>query len=302
MAPTGGDAAFVQLWQEHRPFLVDLAFRMLGNIGDAEDVVQDAFTRLWRSEVGDVADYRGWLVVVTSRLCLDLLRSARVRHGARTPVEDLAADSPRSARAVDPADRITLDDTVRTALLVLLEELSPGERAVFVLHDVFRYPFDEVASIVGRSADSCRKLASRARRRVETAGGLARFTVEPAEHHAIAERFIAACAGGDMTALVDLLHADVAGVVDMGAGTETVPAQIGRDRVSHNLLRFFGPSSGITLVSHPLNGGPGVMAFRDGRLYAVLILEVDEERIRDIHASLNPLTLGPIGELVDARR
>src|SRR5207249_2876652 len=125
-----------------RPVLIDLAFRMLGNIGDAEDVVQDAFARLLRTDLGQIDDVRAWLVVVVSRRCLDILRSARARREApaEAPSAPLGELEP-ALQVADPADRITLDDSVRMALLVVLEKLSPAERAVFVLHDVFRYPF-----------------------------------------------------------------------------------------------------------------------------------------------------------------
>jgi len=298
----GEGAGFEALWREHRPMLVDLAFRMLGNIGDAEDVVQDAFARLLRADLDTIEDVRGWLVVVVSRRCLDVVRSARVRRDGRTAGADAREPAEPPADAPDPADRVTLDDSVRMALLVVLEELTPAERATFVLHDVFRYPFGEVAGILGRPVDACRKLASRARHRVETAGGPARFSVEPAEHRLIAERFIAACAGGDLGALLELLDADVAGEVDVGAGDAPVPVQVGRDRVAANLLRFFNGAAGITLVSQSINGWPGVLAFKDGHLYALVTLEVRDGRISDIHAVRNRLTLAAVGDLVDARR
>jgi RNA polymerase sigma-70 factor (ECF subfamily) len=291
------------VWRAHRPFLIDLAFRMVGNIGDAEDVVQDAFSRFLRVDVEDLDDVRGWLVVVVSRMCLDVLRSARVRRDGRSAVaSDVPAEPGAAGESPDPADRVTLDDNVRTALLVVLEKLSPAERAVFVLHDVFRYRFEEIASIVGRPADSCRKLASRARQRVGSAGGPARFAVEPAEHRVVAERFIAACAGGDLEALMRLLDADVAGQVDLGDLIVPAPVQVGRDRVAPNLLLYFGPDSGVTLVSQPLNGWPGALAFKGGRLYALIVLETRDGLINDIHASRNPRTLASVRRVVEARR
>lgn len=300
--PMDGGAIFEQAWREHRPFLVDLAFRMLGNIGDAEDVVQDAFTRLLRVDTESISDLRGWLVVVVSRLCLDVLRSARVRRDDPLPTTEASGGAATTkVDGPDPADRVTLDDNVRIALLVVLGELSPPERAVFVLHDVFRFPFDEIAGIVGRSVDGCRKLASRARHRVEAAGGPSRFAVEPAEHRRISERFIAACAGGDLPALLKMLDADVAGQVDLGAGVDPVPVQVGRDQVAHNLLRFFSTTADVTLVSQPVNGWPGVLAFKGGRLWAVVQLETRAGLIYDIHAIRNELALAALAELVDAR-
>ena len=299
--PDGG--SFEDVWRAHRPFLVDLAFRMVGNIGDAEDVVQDAFSRFLRVDAEDLDDVRGWLVVVVSRRCLDVLRSARVRRDGRSDVPtDAPAEPGAAGESPDPADRVTLDDNVRTALLVVLEKLSPAERAVFVLHDVFRYRFVEIASIVGRPADSCRKLASRARHRVGSAGGPARFAVEPGEHRVVAERFIAACAGGDLEALMRMLDADVAGQVDLGELIVPAPVQVGRDRVAPNVLLYFGAGSGVTLVSQPLNGWPGALAFKDGRLYALIVLETRDGLINDIHASRNPRTLASLRRVVEARR
>ena len=298
----GGGARIDRVWREHRPFLVDLAFRMLGNISDAEDVVQEAFTRLLRVDVDQLDDVRGWLVVVVSRLSLDILRSARVRREARPGA--WGGVPPRVEpvdRVPDPADRVTLDDNVRMALLVVLEKLSPAERAVLVLHDVFRFPFETVASIVGRSPDSCRKLASRARRRVTAETGPARFEVEPEEHRLVAGRFIAACAGGDLDALMRQLDADVAGQADLGEGVLS-PVQVGRDRVAPSILRYFGAATGVILVSQTVNGWPGALAFRDGRLYALVVLETKDGLIKDIHAVLDTRKLALLSDLVESRR
>ncbi|HZQ76901.1 MAG TPA: RNA polymerase sigma factor SigI [Acidimicrobiia bacterium] len=291
------------IWREHRPFLVDLAFRMLGNIGDAEDVVQDAFTRLLRVDPAGIDDRRAWLVVVVTRRCLDILRSARVRRETRPdPGADPFGDVPAAGPVPDPADRITLDDSVRLALYVVLEQLGPAERAVFVLHEVFRYPFESIASIVGRPAGNCRKAASRARRRIEAAAGPARFAVAPDEHRQLAERFIAACADGDLDALTRLLSTDVVGKVDLGAGAPPAPVLSGRHPVARNLLRHLGGAAGVVLVSQPVNGWPGALAFKDGRLHAVLIMEVEDGLVADIHAIRNPQALAGVGRLVEARR
>jgi RNA polymerase sigma-70 factor (ECF subfamily) len=285
----GPDAPIDQVWREHRPFLVDLAFKMLGNFSSAEDVVQDAFGRLLRVDLDGIDDVRGWLIVVVSRLCLDELRSARLRR------QDLGGDQAETASpAADPADRVTLDDDIRMALLIVLERLSPAERTVFVLHDVFQFSFETAASIVGRSPEACRKLASRARRRVEAETGPSRFVLQPADPRRVAERFISACAGGDIEALMELLDPDVVGEADLGDGVAR-PLQVGRDRVAPNTLRYFGPSTGVTLVSHPLNGRLGALAFRDRQLFAVLIFETTGDLISDIHAILDPAKLAIAG-------
>jgi RNA polymerase sigma-70 factor (ECF subfamily) len=143
------------IWRQHRPYLIDLAFRMLGSIHDAEDVVQEAFTRLLRVDLSEIDEVRGWLIVVVSRLCLDQLRSARSRPETNVgSLLDQRAATPATSPAAwtDPADRVTLDDTGRLALLVVLEQLSPAERPVFVLHDVFQFSFDRCANRWARPA------------------------------------------------------------------------------------------------------------------------------------------------------
>ena len=147
-------------WRSHRPYLVNLAYQMLGDVGEAEDVAQEAFLRLSRADPAQIDDVRAWLTVVAGRLCLDQLRSARARH--EQPDESGALDVMPSHEA-DPVDRVTLDDEVRTALLEVLRRLSPGERVAFVLHDVFQMPFEEIAETVGRPVGTCRQLARRAR-------------------------------------------------------------------------------------------------------------------------------------------
>src|SRR5215472_12300870 len=153
-------------YQAHRPYLIDLAFRMLGDLGAAEDVVQDAFSRLMGAEAGEIEDYRGWLIVVTSRLCLDQIRSARTRRERAHDAAEIEFIAPPQSGLTDPADRVTLDDRVRIALLVMLQRLSPAERVVFVLHEVFSVPFDAIAATVGRSGPACRQLARRARQKI----------------------------------------------------------------------------------------------------------------------------------------
>jgi RNA polymerase sigma-70 factor (ECF subfamily) len=291
-----GDERIVQAWQAHRPYLVDLAFRMLGDIGAAEDVVQDAFSRLIRAMPGEIEDERGWLIVVTSRLCLDQIRSARVRrerpHDASeiefvpSHSEPVAADS----AVADPADRITLDDNVRLALLVVLQRLNPAERVVFVLHDIFQLPFDTVSQTVGRPTATCRQLARRARQKIEASRGGARFDVGAAEHRLVTEKFIAACAGGDLGALLSVLAPDAWGDIDLGPGDPRAPGVAhGAERVARNLLRFWGPHA--TLVSLPVGGAPALLGFIDRRLAGVLVFTMRGEKIQSVHVIGDPRQL-----------
>lgn len=278
-------APFEAAWLEHRAFTLDLAFRMLGDIGEAEDVVQEAFARLLRADVTTLGDVRGWLVVVVSRLCLDVLRSARVRRsGDPLPTErDALAQVP----GPDPADRVTLDESVRTALLVVLEQLTPAERTVFVLHDVFGYPFETVASIVGRSRAACRQLASRSRQRIEAEATPARFQVEPTEHRELTERFLAACAGGDLRALTALLDPEVVGGIDMDVDGRPQVLH-GSEAVARTMLRFLGPESATTIVSNPLATRPGLLVFGGRTLLVAMNFETTDGRISHCEATRDP--------------
>ncbi len=287
----GADLRIEEIWREHRPYLVDLAFRMLGRIHDAEDVVQEAFTRLMRVDVDQIEEIRGWLVVVVSRLCLDQLRSARSRRETQVEVVDDTRAGGRTDVGGDPADRITLDDSVSMALLVVLAKLTPPERAVFVLHDVFQFSFETVAGIVGRTPAACRQLASRARRHLESETAPERFQPDGNEHHEVVERFIAACAGGDLESLMHVLDPEVVGDVDLGPLGQVRSVFHGNWRVARGVLTFFGPATGATLVSQPVNGRAGALGFRNGKLAGILVFEVRDDVIYDIHAIADPRKL-----------
>jgi RNA polymerase sigma-70 factor (ECF subfamily) len=166
---------------------------------------------------------------------------------------------------------------------------------------VFQFSFEEVSEIVGRTRAACRQLASRARQRVQADSGPGRFDVGLAEQRLVAERFIAACSTGDLDGMLDVLDVDVAGDVDLGALGPPVPPQIGRDRVARNLLRFWGPQSGAVLVSQPVNGRAGILAFQDRHLVGVLIMGMSEAGvINDIHAIANPDKLRPVSSVLHA--
>lgn len=271
------DQRFVAAWRMHRAYLVDLAYRMLGDVGGAEDVVQEAFARLAAAD--GVEDDRGWLTVVTSRLCLDQIRSARVRR--ESALDAVVADAVAPVAGLpptDPADRVTLDDEVRAALLVVLRRLTPAERVAFVLHDVFRMPFESIAETLGRPVATCRQLARRARQRIAAAGPPGRPPAEP-EHRAVTEEFLAACGNGDLDGLLALLHPDVWGTADIGTGITQVSR--GPAPVAANLLRFFGP--GTTLVTHPA-GGPTILAFVAGQPFASLTLTIADGQILQLRS------------------
>ncbi|GAB7144203.1 RNA polymerase sigma factor SigI [Mycobacterium riyadhense] len=271
----------VEAWRRHRPYLVNLGFQILGDVGDAEDVAQEAFLRLSRADPDRIDDVRGWLTVVTSRLCLDQVRSARARY--ENPGDP--SDIEQEGQHPDPADRITLDDEIRAALLEVLRRLSPGERVAFVLHDVFAVPFDTIAETVGRPVGTCRQLARRARAKF-TAAQPKLEEVAPAEHQLVTEKFITACANGDIAALTAVLDPTVWGVGTVLA-EPSPPPQVnhGPDQVGSNLLRYLGP--GVTLVSGPA-GLPVVLAFAERRLFAVIVLTIRSGLVTKIEATADP--------------
>jgi RNA polymerase sigma-70 factor (ECF subfamily) len=297
------DARLTEEWQSHHGFLLDIAYRLLGSYGDAEDMVQEAFTKLLRTDLDPIEDVRAWLVVVVSRLCLDQLRSARIRResyvGPWFPEPLVQSDK----MAVDPAEMVTLDESVRLALLIVLERMSPAERVVFVLHDVFEFPFERVAPMVGRSPAACRQLASRARRRIQDEAGSVRFAIDPEEQRRVIDAFIAACAGGELDTLLPLLDPTVIGWADVG-GTLTAVSQpnVGRERVAQGVMRFFGAASGTTLMASNVNGEPGIIAIRDGAVVGVLALTVKAGAITRVYVVADPRKLAHVQRVLDQPR
>ena len=276
-------------WRRHRPYLVNLGYQIIGDVGDAEDVAQEAFLRLSRMDPNEIEDVRGWLTVVTSRLCLDLVRSARARY--ERPSDTAQEDQRGRQTMVDPADRVTLDDEVRAALLEVLRRLTPGERVAFVLHDVFGVPFDTIADTVGRPVGTCRQLARRAR--AKFTGAQPKLSeVAPAEHQLVAEKFITACANGDIAALTAVLDPTVWGVGTVLADPAPPPqVNHGPHDVATNLLRYLGP--GATLVTGPA-GQPTVLAFADRRLFAAIVLTIRGPLITKIEAVADPSARGVV--------
>jgi len=275
---------FAMAWEEHRGYLLNVAYRLVGSLSESEDLVQEAFARLLRTEDA-IKDLRGWLVVVLTRLCLDHLRSARVRRestGAPCFPEPLVVGF---GAAPDPADVVTMDESVRFALLVVLEQLSPAERVAFVLHDVFDFPFHEVAAMIGRKPVACRQLASRARRRVQAGHVGLTPTVSHDEMRRVAELFIAACAGGELQPLLEVLDPAVVGWADIGgAVTSLNQPSAGREQVAERAMTFFGPATGLHLTLAEVNGETGIIATRDGKPYTVMVIRVQDGLVTSIYA------------------
>jgi RNA polymerase sigma-70 factor (ECF subfamily) len=283
--------------------LFSIAYRMLGSVGEAEDVVQESFLRYQRALADgvEVESPKAYLSAVVTRLAIDELRSARVRRetyvGGWLP-EPLATDPD-----ADPAAQAEQADTLSMAFLLLLERLSPVERAVFLLHDVFGFGYEEIAAIVGKSEANCRQLAFRARRHVEA--GKPRFEATRQKRDALAARFFAAVVDGDLDELVAVLAADVVVYGDGGGKAPQWGAPIvGAQRVARlfaGLGRQMG-ELGIRIEPRELNGQPGAI-LRDpgGRITNVLVLDITGGAVQAVRSVINPDKLGHLGPVADVR-
>jgi RNA polymerase sigma-70 factor, ECF subfamily len=275
-----------QRFARARPRLLRLAYAELGDLGEAEDVVQEAWLRLERTGADSIADLDAWLTTVVGRLALDSLRSARSRREAY--VGPWLPEPVASSPAGDPADRVTLDESVSYALLAVLEQLSPAERTAFVLHDVFDVPFGEVAAVVGRTPEAVRQLASRARRHVEQQRP--RFEASRDEHDRAVQAFARAIADGDLDGLVAVLDPDVVSTADGGGRVIAARRPLfGAVRVARALLAMRRKGA-IEPAATPieLNGRLGLLlASRDGSR-AAASFAVDGVRIVRIDIVRNP--------------
>ncbi|MEV4617756.1 RNA polymerase sigma factor SigJ [Asanoa sp. NPDC049573] len=273
---------------DQRSQLINLAYRLLGSLSDAEDVVQETYARwyaLSRPRQEAIENPAAWLTTVASRVCLDLLGSARARR-ERYVGEWIPEPLPEWGASVDPADRVTLDESVHMAFLVVLESMTPAERVAFVLHDVFRYPFGEVAGILGRSPAACRQLATSARRRVDAARGPAAPTARQA---GIVRAFRRAWEAKDIEALVGLLDPDATVVADGGGLVNTVLRPIhGRDQVIRYAAQIAALVPGMALLERTVNGQPGLVARVDGATAAVVAFDIAGDHIRHLWAIRNP--------------
>lgn len=274
-----------------RRHLVSLAFRMLGTIAEAEDAVQETYVRWWRmgrAEREAVQAPHYWLQRVTSRICLDMLGSARARREQYVgPWLPEPLPSQVFARPdLDPADRVTLDDSVSSALLVVLETMTPAERVAFVLHDVFAVPFEEIAATVGRTPGACRQLASSARRRVEQARDR-RPTRR--EHDDAVRAFAAAARSGDIQALIAVLDPDVVLRSD-GGGIVTAARNpvTGAERVARFVAGVVHKYPGCDVLEQETHDGLGFAVWDEGHIVGVVTLDVSGGVVTDLRMVLNP--------------
>jgi RNA polymerase sigma factor (sigma-70 family) len=281
--------------------LINLAYRLLGSLAEAEDAVQETYARWYamsRQQRDGIASPGAWLSKVASRICLNLLGSARARReryvGAwlPEPLPDPAEwSSGRPGAVTDPADRVTLDESVSMAFLVVLESMTPAERVAFILHDVFGYPFAEVAEIAGRTPAACRQLASSARRRVRAAQPPATPTAGQA---GLVRDFKQAWEAMDISALIGLLD-PAATVTADGGGLATAALRPieGAEQVARFYAGIAGREPGLALLERTVNGQPGLVAQHDGVTTTVFAFHIAGEKIKHIWAVRNPHKLRP---------
>lgn len=289
-APDGGLDAFIR----HRPLLFGIAYRMLGSVADAEDVVQEAFLRWRRAADEEIASPRAWLAAVVTRLCIDHLRLARVRR--EEYIGPWLPEPLEVGRMPDPAEEAELADSLSLAFLVLLERLTPVERAVFLLHDVFDFGYAEIAPLVGRGEATCRQVAHRARAHV--GANRPRFRAAPEVQERLVLQFARACADGDLSALLATLTADVTVWSDGGGKAHAARKPIeGADKAARYLIGItkLKPAD-MTVRSATINGGLALVAEIGGRPYSVVTFDIERDRIAAIRLVVNPDKLSGVGE------
>jgi RNA polymerase sigma-70 factor (ECF subfamily) len=287
----------LETFNQHRALLSSIAYRMLGSWADAEDAVQEAFVRWQRAAGQEIVSPRSFLVTIVSRLCINQLQSARARREEYTgqwlpePILTGPADG------LDAAFRV--DESLSTAFLMLLERLSPAERAVFLLREVFEYEYDEIAPIVGQSATTCRQILRRARQHVTA--GRPRFATSLQQRRALAQQFLDASRTGDLRSLLQLLSTDVVFYSDGGGKAPAIPNPVqGADGVARlviNAQQKFVPTSVESRIL-PINGVPGVVTYAAGWPFSAVSFDFVEDRISAIYLVTNPDKLDHLPMLV----
>ncbi|HJT91644.1 MAG TPA: RNA polymerase sigma factor SigJ [Mycobacterium sp.] len=291
----GSDPAISAVVSERRQ-LTNLAYRLLGSLADAEDVVQETYARWYAMSLQQqqaIESPGGWLTTVASRICLDLLGSARARR-ERYVGEWIPEPVPASTEWIsgqrggptDPADRVTLDESINMAFLVVLESMTPAERVAFILHDVFRYPFAEVAEIVGRTPAACRQLATSARRRI----GASQAAPTPTSQQAgIVKDFKQAWEAKNISAIVSLLDPEATAIADSGglAKAHLHPIE-GSEQIARAYVDIAGLAPNLTILERTVNGQPGLVAQIDGVTVTVYAFDIEGGRIKRIWAVRNP--------------
>jgi RNA polymerase sigma factor (sigma-70 family) len=278
------DTLLAQEFEQHRHHLEAVAYRMLGTTGEADDAVQEAWLRLSRTDSDQVENLRAWLTTVVGRVALDMLRARKAR---REQPDDHLEPIVSESTEENPAEEAELADSVGLAMLVVLENLSPAERVAFVLHDMFGVPFSEIGEISGRSPDAARQLASRARRRVR--GSTPSSDADVAEQRRVVDAFLAAARAGDFEALMNVLDPEVVLRVHAGEGgpRAEVLAATGPEQVVERIVtrgREFLPLVRPAMV----NGAPGTVAERDGKILGATAYSVRNGRIVTMDLVIEP--------------
>jgi len=316
MKPADVSAAALDVIFSERRHLLNLGYRLLGSLAEAEDVVQETYARWYamsREQQDAIASPAAWLTRVAGRICLDLLGSARVRReqyvgewipepvpGAAEWLTGRASPGAASADTLDPADRVTLDESVGMAFLVALEAMTPAQRVALILHDVFEYPFAEVAAITGRTPAACRELASTARRRVRAAcprGAAFAPNTSAAGQAALVRDFQHAWHARDISALLAILDPDAVFTADGGGIAPTALHPIhGAEQIARFILEVARHiQATVTLHERLVNGRPGLLVRQDGQTSAVYAFDVAADRITRIWVVRNPEKLKPWG-------
>ena len=297
----GGEGWLTERFEENRPRLRGVAYRMLGSLSEAEDAVQEAWLRLRHADSETIENLNGWLTTVVSRVCLDMLRGRQLR---REESIDAKATEPRVMRGegADPEGEAVLADSVGVALLVVLDTLGPAERLAFVLHDLFGMPFDEIGSIIGRSSGAAKQLASRARRRVR--GSAVRSESGRARQREVVEAFMKAVRGGDLEGLLAvldpdaLLHIDAAARVDGVVRVDAPAAEAGKPRELRGASTWAAQMIALTrglpvrfVQMAVIDGSVGVILAPRGKLVRAILFRFSDDRITRIESVADPVRL-----------
>jgi RNA polymerase sigma factor (sigma-70 family) len=286
-----------QRFQEHRPRLRAVAYRMLGSTSEADDAVQEAWIRLSRSNAAEIDNLQAWLLSVVGRVALNMLRSRKRRD--EQPLEAHLPDPiVDRAEGIDPEHEALLADSLGLALLVVLETLTPAERLAYVLHDMFSVPFEQIGAILERSPEAARQLASRGRRRIRAADTTPHHA-EAAAHQEeeVVEAFLAAARDGDFDALLAVLDPDIVERVDTGSGT--IVEVRGAENVARRAMAAASQRDGLVGWPALINGAPGWVSVLDGELYAIGALTVHNGRITTMDILLDPARLAPTDFLTE---
>lgn len=282
-------------FDEYRSLLFSIAYRMLGSIADADDMLQETYIRWQQARVEEIRSPRAFLVTIISRLCINHLKSARAQReeyvGQWLP-EPIVTDA-----ASDPSGILRVDESLSMAFLVLLQRLTPMERAVFLLREVFEYEYSDIASVLGQSETNCRQILRRARQHVNAIRP--RFSASPQKHSDLLDRFLEATASGDLVGLVALLSKDVELHSDGGGKAVAVPNVVrGVDNVARGILGALRKLLPKDLVRHVarINGTPGVITYRNGKPFSVFTFDAVGDRIRTIYLVTNPEKLSHVPE------